>query len=95
MKFLNKIKTFLKKDKTQKNYNNLCDLAIELISQRRKEDAPAHLSNKEWNKILSEIEFGFECKQQKLELKSKGKRKIREAKVKKSFQLFEQYIKEL
>lgn len=95
MKFLNKIKTFLKKDKTQKNYNNLCDLAIELISKRRKEDAPAHLTSKEWSKILSEIEFGFECKQQKLELKSKGKRKIREAKVKKSFQLFEQYIKEL
>lgn len=96
MKIINKIKSlnpFAKKneDKTIQQF------VLEKIAAKKKQskNTPEGLTQDQWLNILNDISFGFKVKQNNTILKSPTRKRQREEKVKRAFELFEVYIKHL
>lgn len=96
MKILEKIKSlnpFVKKseDKTIQQF------VLEKITAKKKtiKDHPENLTEQEWRAVLDDMAFGFKIKQTNTILKSPTRRKQREQKVNRAFELFKVYIKYL
>lgn len=98
MKILEKIKSLIpSRQKAEVKPNSMCDLILERIDQKKKnaKNSPEELTKQEWTIILNEISFAFKIKKTNSILKSPARRKQREAKLRRSFELFEKYLKEL
>lgn len=97
MNIFKKLKSLIPQKKEQECYIEICDLVLSIIQQKKKDLGirPFDLSKEEWAQVLNDIEFGFKCKKSKILLKSPARKKQREKKVKRSFDLFEKYLKDL
>jgi hypothetical protein len=97
MKIIDKLKSLnpFKKKNKEKTVQQLVLEKIALKKKRLKKDRPANLTEQEWRTILDEMAFGFKVKQTNTILKSPTRKRQREQKVKRAFELFEVYIKYL
>ena len=97
MNIFKKLKSLIPQKKEQESYIEICDLVLNRIQQKKKDLGirPFELSKEEWAQVLNDIAFGFKCKKDKVLLKSPARKKQRENKVKRSFDLFEKYFKDL
>lgn len=97
MNIFKKLKSLIPQKKEQEPYIEICDLVLNRVQQKKKDLGirPFNLSKEEWFKVLNEIAFGFKCKKEKIILKSPSRKKQREARIKKAFELFEIYFKDL
>jgi len=97
MKILEKLKSLTPFKKKTSKEPTICEFILQKISARKKEKTsyPENLTPEEWKNILNEIAFAFKVKQSNTILKSPTRRRQREEKLKRSFKLFEVYIKYL
>lgn len=97
MNIFKKLKSLIPQKKEQVPYIQICDLVLNIINQKKKDLGirPFDLSKEEWAKVLNEIAFGLKCKKEKIILKSPARKKQREERIKKAFELFEIYFKDL
>lgn len=87
----------LLKDPKQKTHVDACDLILELVAQEKKTLAnkPIDINVEQWQNILNNISYGFRVKKENVFLKSPMRRKERQQKVERAFELFKVYIKHL
>jgi hypothetical protein len=101
MKILDTLKklvpTKLFKRKKTKTHVDVCDLILELVSQEKKtlSNKPIDMNVEQWQNILNHISYGFRVKKENVHLKSPTRRKERQQKVERAFELFKVYIKHL
>lgn len=97
MKILQKIKSLSPFNRKVNKEPTICQFILQKISARKKDktSCPENLTPEEWKNILNEIAFGFKIKQSNTILKSPTRRRQREERIKRSFKLFEVYIKYL
>lgn len=81
----------------KKTHKDVCRLILELIKEESEtlENKPINMSDEQWCNTLNEMSFAFKVKAQDITLKSPARRKQREQKVNKAFELFKMYIKHL
>jgi hypothetical protein len=97
MKIIDKLKSLnpFKKKNKEKTIQQFVLEKISAKKKRSKKDLPENLTEQEWLAILDDIAFGFKVKQTNTILKSPTRKRQREQKVKRAFELFEVYIKYL
>lgn len=101
MKILDTLKKLVPKrllaSKNKKTHKDACRLILDLINQESKtlENKPIDMSDEQWRNTLNEMSFVFKVKAQDTILKSPARRKQREQKVNRAFELFKVYIKHL
>ena len=102
MKILNALKKLVPKrllasKNNKQTHKDACRLILDLINQESKtlENKPIDMSDEQWRNTLNEMSFVFKVKAQDTILKSPARRKQREQKVNRSFELFKVYIKHL
>ena len=101
MKILKALKkivpTKLFKRKKTKTHTDVCDLILELVAQEKKTltNKPIDMNVEQWQNTLNHISYGFRVKKEDSHLKSPSRRKERQQKVERAFELFKVYIKHL
>ena len=87
----------LLKQPKQKTHVDVCDLILELVAQEKKilANKPIDMNVEQWQNILNNISYGFRVKRENVFLKSPTRRKERQQKVERAFELFKVYIKHL
>jgi len=101
MKILDALKKLVPKrlvaSKNKQTHKDACRLILDLINQESKTLAnkPLDMSDEQWRNTLNEMSFVFKVKSQDTILKSPARRKQRDQKVNRSFELFKVYIKHL
>ena len=101
MKILDALKKLVPKrlvaSKNKQTHKDACRLILDLIKQESKtlSNKPIDMSDEQWRNTLNEMSFVFKVKAQDLTLKSPARRKQREQKVNRAFELFKVYIKHL
>jgi hypothetical protein len=89
---------FSKKKKVKQNFQEeFCLLLTNQINLKinNLDEKPVTLSEEQWRGVLNKILFAANCKRKSIILKSAGKHKIREKKIKEGFDLLRVYFKEL
>ena len=96
MKIIDKLKSLNPFEKKNKE-KTIQHFVLEKIAAKKKKikDHPENLTKQEWQAILDDMAFGFKIKQTNTILKSPTRKRQREQKVKRAFELFEVYIKHL
>jgi hypothetical protein len=96
MNILKKIKSFFSKNKKEKP-KTACELLLEIVEKRKKDTSnrPENLTDSEWVGVLNRISFGVECTGKNNSLKSPTRKRQRDEKIKKAFDLLSVYIREL
>lgn len=101
MKILDALKKLVPKrlvaSKNKQTHKDACRFILELINQEIKNcsNKPLDMSDEQWRNTLNEMSFAFKVKSQDTILKSPARRKQRDQKVNRSFELFKVYIKHL
>lgn len=95
MKLFNKIKSLLPKKK-KISHKDIYKTVMDCIDSNKLNGShPNNLTHEQWLKVLKAIEFGFKSKNQVNLLKSPARRREREQKVQRSFELLNIYFKDL
>tara|TARA_B100000035_G_scaffold239958_1_gene208296 strand:- start:640 stop:942 length:303 start_codon:yes stop_codon:yes gene_type:complete len=100
MKIIEGLKKLIPKkllNKKSQSHKDACRLILKLINKESKTctNKPEGMSKEEWRNILNDMSFVFKVKAQDITLKSPARRKQREQKVNRAFELFKVYIKHL
>jgi len=95
MNIFKKIKSFFQKKKEQPKKAK--ELLLSIIEEKKRDPStkPENLSDTEWKSILKKIASGIECAGKGGILKSPTRKRQRDEKIKKAFELLSVYIKEL
>ncbi len=98
MKILKKLKSLLPSSKKkQVKKKSLSEIILQRIKERKSnlKVRPEKLSPQQWLNVLNEMSLAFSFKNKPCDLKSPTRKKQRERKIKKSLELFQEYLKEL